>query len=134
MDFGLSGEYVSRLLDCGDVFEGYPHMVRTGNGLKFTSRLYMAWAQRHGICFIVVKLIRQMQNGVIVSFNGKFLDDHLNKNWFKRLQQTRNAASISKQYHNQVRLHSRVVRIPLAELAHLHRRRPVNEGEYINSN
>ena len=134
VDFGISGEYVTRLLDRAAVFRGYPEMVRTDNGPEFTSRMFMAWAQTHGIRHILIQPGRPMQNGYIESFNGKFRDEHLNESWFETLQQARNAASIWKQDYNQVRPHSSVGRIPPAEFAHLHRQRAANEGESINSN
>jgi len=134
VDFGISGEYVTRLLDRAAVFRGYPDMVRTDNGPEFTSRVFMAWAQRHSIRHILIQPGRPMQNGYIESFNGKFRDEHLNESWFETLQQARNAASIWKQDYNQVRPHSSVGRIPPAEFAHLHRQRAANEGESINSN
>ena len=134
VDFGISGEYVTRLLDRAAVFRGYPDMVRTDNGPEFTSRVFMTWAQTHGIRHILIQPGRPMQNGYIESFNGKFRDEHLNESWFETLQQARNAASIWKQDYNQVRPHSSVGRIPPAEFAHLHRQRAANEGESINSN
>lgn len=134
VDFGISGEYVTRLLDRAAVFRGYPDMVRTDNGPEFTSRVFMAWAQTHGIRHILIQPGRPMQNGYIESFNGKFRDEHLNESWFETLQQARNAASIWKQDYNQVRPHSSVGRIPPAEFAHLHRQRAANEDESINSN
>ena len=134
VDFGISGEYVTRLLDRAAVFRGYPDMVRTDNGPEFTSRVFMAWAQTHGIRHILIQPGRPMQNGYIESFNGKFRDEHLNESWFETLQQARNAASIWKQDYNQVRPHSSVGRIPPAEFAHLYRQRAANEGESINSN
>jgi putative transposase len=134
VDFGISGEYVTRLLDRAAVFRGYPDMVRTDNGPEFTSRVFMAWAQTHGIRHILIQPGRPMQNGYIEIFNGKFRDEHLNESWFETLQQARNAASNWKQDYNQVRPHSSVGRIPPAEFAHLHRQRAANEGESINSN
>ena len=134
VDFGIAGEYVTRLLDRAAVFRGYPDMVRTDNGPEFTSRVFMAWAQTHGIRHILIQPGRPMQNGYIESFNGKFRDEHLNESWFETLQQARNAASIWKQDYNQVRPHSSVGRIPPAEFAHIHRQRAANECESINSN
>ena len=134
VDFGIAGEYVTRLLDRAAVFRGYPDMVRTDNGPEFTSRVFMAWAQTHGIRHILIQPGRPMQNGYIESFNGKFRDEHLNESWFETLQQARNAVSIWKQDYNQVRPHSSVGRIPPAEFAHLHRQRAAIEGESINSN
>jgi putative transposase len=43
VDFGISGQYVTRVLDRAALFRGYPKAVRTDNGLEFTSRAFMAW-------------------------------------------------------------------------------------------
>jgi len=85
VDFGISGEYVTRLLNRAAAFKGYPDMVRTDNGPEFASRVFMAWALTHGIRHILVQPGRLMQNGYIESFNGKFRDEHLNESWFETL-------------------------------------------------
>jgi putative transposase len=41
-DWGISGQYVTRLLDRAALFRGYPSAVRTDNGPEFTSRAFMA--------------------------------------------------------------------------------------------
>lgn len=71
VDFGISGEYVTRLLDRAAVFKGYPNMVRTDNGPEFTGRVFMAWAQTQGIRHILIQPGRPMQNGYNESFNGQ---------------------------------------------------------------
>ena len=49
VDYGISGQYVTRVLDRAALFRGYPRAVRTDNGPEFTSRAFMAWAQAHGV-------------------------------------------------------------------------------------
>lgn len=49
VDWGISGQYDTRLLDQAAVFRGYRLAVRTGNGPEFTSRIFMAWASAHCI-------------------------------------------------------------------------------------
>ena len=68
IDFGISGEYVTRMLDQAARFRSYPLAVRTDNGPEFTSRKFMAWAQSHGIRHILIEPGRPMQNGYIESF------------------------------------------------------------------
>ena len=123
VDYGISGQYVTRVLDRAALFRGYPQAVRTDNGPEFTSRAFMAWAQAHGIRHILIQPGRPMQNGYIESFNGKFRDEHLNEAWFETLQQARNALSIWRQDYNEVRPHSSVGRMPPARFAELHRQR-----------
>jgi putative transposase len=123
VDWGISGLYVTRLLDRAALFRGYPLAVRTDNGPEFTSRAFMAWANSHGVRHILIEPGRPMQNGYIESFNGKFRDEHLNEQWFETLQQARSATAIWRQDYNEVRPHSSLGRIPPARFAELHRQR-----------
>ncbi len=123
VDWGISGLYVTRLLDRAATFRGYPRAVRTDNGPEFTSRAFMGWANTHGIRHILIQPGRPMQNGYIESFNGKFRDEHLNEQWFETLHQARSATAIWRQDYNEVRPHSSLGRIPPARFAELHRQR-----------
>jgi putative transposase len=123
VDWGISGQYVTRVLDRAALFRGYPLAVRTDNGPEFTSRAFMAWAQSHGIRHILIEPGRPMQNGYIESFNGKFRDECLNEQWFETLHQARSAISTWRQDYNEVRPHSSVGRMPPARFAELHRQR-----------
>ena len=106
VDFGISGQYVTRVLDQAALFRGYPRAVRTDNGPEFTSRAFMAWAQAHGIRHILIQPGRPMQNGFIESFNGKFRDEHPSESWFQTLHQARMAVAIWHTDYNEVRPHS----------------------------
>jgi putative transposase len=121
VDFGISGQYVTRLLDRAAMFRGYPAAVRTDNGPEFTCRAFIAWAQSHGVQHILIQPGRPMQNGYIESFNGKFRDECLNEHWFETLAQTRTAIAAWRQDYNEVRPHSSLGRIPPAEFARNHR-------------
>lgn len=123
VDYGISGQYVTRILDRAAVFRGYPSAVRTDNGPEFTSRAFMAWATNHGIQHILIQPGRPMQNGYIESFNGKFRDECLNEQWFSSLLQARSTISTWRQDYNEVRPHSSLGRIPPAKFAELHRQR-----------
>jgi putative transposase len=123
VDWGISGLYVTRLLDRAAIFRGYPLAVRTDNGPEFTSRAFMAWAQSHGVRHILIDPGRPMQNGYIESFNGKFRDEFLNEHWFETLHQARSATVIWRQDYNEVRPHGSIGRMPPAQFAELHRQR-----------
>ena len=123
VDYGMSGQYVTRLLDGAARFRGYPLAVRTDNGPEFTSRAFIAWAQSHGIRHILIQPGRPMQNGYIESFSGKFRDEHLNEHWFESLVEARRAVVAWRQDYNQVRPHSSLGRIPPAQFAEQHRQR-----------
>jgi hypothetical protein len=122
VDYGISGQYVTRLLDQAALFRGYPSAVRTDNGPEFTSRVFMAWAQRHGIRHILIEPGRPMQNGYIETFNGRFRDECLNEHWFETLHQARTEIAKWRQDYNEVRPHGSIGRIPPARFAEQHRR------------
>ena len=122
VDYGISGEYVTRLLDRAAVFRGYPQAVRTDNGPEFTSRAFIAWSQAHGVRHILIEPGKPMQNGYIESFNGKFRDECLNEHWFQTLPQARHVISDWRRDYNEVRPHGSIGRIPPALFAAQHRR------------
>lgn len=121
VDFGIGGQYVTRLLDQAALFRGYPQSVRTDNGPEFTSNAFMAWAQTHGIRHILIQPGRPMQNGYIESFNGKFRDECLNEHWFETLAQARSTINLWRKDYNEIRPHSSIGRIPPAQFAQAQR-------------
>ncbi len=123
MDYGISGQYVTRLLDQAALFRGYPAAVRTDNGPEFTSRAFLAWATQHGVRHILIEPGKPMQNGYIESFNGKFRDECLNEQWFQTLQQARIVIAEWRRDFNEIRPHSSLGRIPPARFAEQHRQR-----------
>ena len=131
VDYGISGQYVTRLLDQAATFRGYPLAVRTDNGPEFTSRAFMAWATSHGVRHILIQPGRPMQNGYIESFNGKFRDECLNEQWFETLPQARECIAEWRTDYNEVRPHSNLGRIPPAQFAQQHR---INSCAAANTN
>jgi putative transposase len=131
-DFGISGQYVTRLLDQAATFRGYPSAVRTDNGPEFTSRAFMGWAQTHGIRHILTQPGHPTQNGYIESFNGKFRDECLNEHWFETLPQARTVIAAWRQDYNEVRPHSSCRRMPPARFAALHRQHAADAAHTIN--
>ena len=122
VDFGISGQYVTRLLDQAARFRGYPGAVRTDNGPEFTCRAFIAWTQAHGIEHLLIQPGRPMQNGFIESFNGRFRDECLNERWFETLDQARTEIAKWRRDYNEVRPHGSIGRIPPARFAEQHRR------------
>lgn len=121
VDHGLSGSYVTRVLDRAARFRGYPRAVRTDNGPEFTSRAFIAWTQQHRIDHVLIDPGRPMQNGYIESFNGKFRDECLNEQWFTSLTQARGVIAHWRCDYNEVRPHSSCGRLPPALFAAKHR-------------
>ncbi len=120
-DFGIGGDYVTRLLDRAAMFRGYPKEVRTDNGPEFTCRAFMTWAQKHGIKHILIEPGSPTQNAYIESFNGTFRDECLDENWFESLEQARQSIATWRTDYNEIRPHSSCERVPRATFAALHR-------------
>ena len=108
VDYGISGEYMTRSLDNAAIFRGYPRAVRTDNDPEFTSRAFMGWCLAHGIEHVLIQPGRPMQNGYIESFNGKFRDECLNDHWFTTLIQSREVIADWRTDYNEVRPHSAI--------------------------
>lgn len=125
VDYGISGQYVTRLLDQAALFRGYPKAVRTDNGPEFTSRIFMNWALSHGITHLLIQPGRPMQNGYIESFNGKFRDECLNEHWFETLSQAKKTIVAWRKDYNEVRPHSSCFRMPPSSFAALHRKNKI---------
>ena len=123
VDYGISGQYVTRVLDQVARFRGYPAAVRTDNGPEFTSRAFLAWTHKNGIRHILIEPGKPMQNGYIESFNGKFRDECLNEQWFESSSQAREWIAHWRRDYNEVRPHSSLGRIPPARFAQQHRQR-----------
>ena len=121
-DYGMGGQYVTRLLDQVGQFRGYPKAIRTDQGPEFTSRAFMAWAHARGVRHLINDAGKPTQNAYIESFNGKFRDECLNEQWFETLQQARQEISRWRRDYNEVRPHSAIGRIPPAQFAAAHRR------------
>jgi putative transposase len=122
IDYGMGGQYVTRMLDQVGQFRGYPKAIRTDQGPEFTSRAFMAWAHARGVRHIINDAGKPTQNAYIESFNGKFRDECLNEQWFESMHQARQEVARWRRDYNEVRPHSAIGRIPPAQFAALHRR------------
>jgi putative transposase len=103
VDYGISGEYVTRLLDRAAVFRGYPAAVRTDNGPELTSRAFIAWTIKHHVRQVLIEPGKPMQNGYIESFNSKFRDECLNDCRFQTLSQARETIARWRRDCNEIR-------------------------------
>ena len=82
VDFSISGERVSRLLEQLAVERGRPQTIVLDNGPEFTSKALFLWAQRTGVRLRFIQPGKPCQNALVESFNGKFRDACLNEQWF----------------------------------------------------
>jgi putative transposase len=85
VDHGVSGLYVTRVLEQAAIFRGFPKAIRADDGPEFTSRVYMGWMHAKGIEHLLIQPGKPTQNAYIEPFNGKFRDEYLNEQWFGTL-------------------------------------------------
>lgn len=132
VDYGMSGQYVTHILDQATHFRGYPRAGRTDNGPEFTSRAFMGRCQTHGIAHLLIEPGKPMQNGYIESFNGKFRDAYLDDHWFETLDQARTIIAAWRGDYNEARPHSSCGRISPAQFAAKHRMRDSGQASPTN--
>jgi len=106
VDFGISGQYVTRILDQAARFRGYPKAIRTDQGPEFTGKALDQWAYEHGIQLKLIQPGKPTQNAFIESFNGKFRDECLNEHWFHTLSHARAVIRQWRTDYNECRPHS----------------------------
>jgi putative transposase len=121
VDFGISGEYVSWVLDHIAQFRGLPKAIPTDQGPGFTSRALDRWAYSKAVDLKLIAAGKPTQNAYIESFNGKFRDECLNDHFFNNLAHARAVIAAWRRDYNEARPHSSLGRIPPAEFAARHR-------------
>jgi putative transposase len=126
-DYGISGEYVSRVLDQILQFRGLPRAIRTDQGPEFTSRAMDRWAYRRRVALKLIAAGKPTQNAFIESFNGKFRDECLNDHHCNNLAHARVLIADWRRDDNETRPHSSLGRIPPAEFAARHRLRAAGD-------
>jgi len=121
VDFGISGHYVTRVLDQAARFRGYPKAIRTDQGPEFTGKALDQWAYQHGVQLKLIQAGKPTQNAFIESFNGRFRDECLNDHWFTSLPQACILIAAWRRDYNQHRPHSSLDYLTPAEFAAKHR-------------
>ena len=106
VDHGISGEYVTRVLDRAGQFRGLPKVIRTDQGPEFTGSALDQWAYKNGVTLRLIQAGKPTQNAYVESFNGKFRDECLNEHWFQSLAEAREIVSAWRVDYNQKRPHS----------------------------
>jgi len=118
-DFGISGHYVTRILDQVARFRGYPKAVRTDQGPEFTGKALDQWAYQNGVQLKLIQPGKPTQNAFIESFNGKFRDECLNEHWFHTLDHARVIINQWRKDYNECRPHSMLGYKTPAEMARI---------------
>jgi putative transposase len=96
MDWGISGQYVTWLLDRAAILRGYPLIAGTDKNPEFTSRAFMAWAHADGVRHILIEPGWPIQSGYIESFK-KVQGRVPEREWFETLHQALSAITALRQ-------------------------------------
>lgn len=86
VDFGLSGQRVTRVLDSIAQERTYPKTIVCDNGSELTSLAMLRWARDRGVRLHHIAPGKPVQSAFIESFNGKLRDECLNENDFVDLE------------------------------------------------
>ena len=62
VDHGISGLYVTRVLEQAAIFRGFPSAIPTDGGPEFTIRTFMAWMHSNGIEHLLIQPGKPTQN------------------------------------------------------------------------
>jgi len=121
VDFGISGLYVTRVLDQAARFRGLPAAIRTDQGPEFTGKALDQWATERGVKLKLIQPGKPTQNAYIESFNGRFRDECLNDHWFTSLAHARTLIARWRRDYNEGRPHSALNYLTPSEFAAQHR-------------
>ena len=72
VDLGISGEYVSRMLEQTSQFRRLPKAIRTDQGPEFTSRALDRWAYGQGVDRKLIAAGKPTQNAYIEASTASF--------------------------------------------------------------
>jgi putative transposase len=115
VDTSIGGVRVTRFLEELAETNGLPGTIVVDNGSEFTSRAFLAWAEKRGITLHFIDPGKPNQNAFIESFNGKFRDECLNGHWFTTLEDARRTIEEWRIDYNEVRPHSSLNNLTPAE-------------------
>ena len=115
VDTSIGGVRVTRSLDALAETHGLPGTMVVDNGSEFTSRAFLAWAEKKGITPRFIDPAKPNQNAFIESFNGKFRDECLTGHWFTTLEDARRTIEEWRIDYNEVRPHSSLDNLTPAE-------------------
>ena len=87
---------------------GAPRYLRSDNDPEFVSTALLNWITGQRIESVLIDTGKPWQNGTRESFNGKFRDECLAKEWFRNRNEAKVVIEDWRQHYNTVRPHSSV--------------------------
>lgn len=117
VDFSLTGERVTRVLQRLSMTRGLPKTITVDNGPEFSGRALDAWAYQKGIKLHFIRPGKPVENAYIESFNGRFRDECLNENLFQTIDEARAVIEAWRTDYNRHRPHSSLGNLTPEEFA-----------------
>lgn len=117
VDFGLTGERVTRVLDRLIEQRGKPAGIRSDNGPEFAGNALDAWAYRQGVKLDFIQPGKPTQNAFIESFNGRLREECLNDNQFQTLVEAQVVIEVWRKDYNEERPHGSLNGLTPSEFA-----------------
>ena len=108
VEVGLSvkSERVRQILKKVCFEKGKPELIRPDNGSEFIGKAVGGWLQENGIKPLFIEPGKPWQNGKGESFNGKFRDECLSREWFSSVKEAQVVIESWRKFYNEERPHS----------------------------
>jgi putative transposase len=106
VDDGISGEYVTRVLNLVSRFRDLPQMIRTDQGPELIDNARGRWVYRNRVTLRLTQAGKLTQNPYVERFNGKLRDECLDEHWFRLLVEAREIIAAWRTDCNQRRPHN----------------------------
>ncbi|BBG65022.1 mobile element protein [Hydrogenimonas sp.] len=96
---------------------GRPKFIRSDNGPEFTAKAVIQWLTDNDIGPAFIKPGSPWQNAYVESFNGKFRDECLNREWFYNRKEAAVIIEKWRNHYNHERPHSSLDKQPPAKVS-----------------
>jgi putative transposase len=106
VDFSLTGERVTRVLERLARTRGLPQAIVCDNGPEFAGQILDEWAHARGVILDFIEPGKPVPKAFIESFNGTFRNECLNENWFVSLGDARRTIEAWRVDYEEARPHS----------------------------
>lgn len=104
---------LSRLM----TLHGKPRFIRSDNGPEFTAKALVKWLTENSIGPAFIEPGSPWQNAYVESFNGKFRDECLNREWFYNRKDAQVIIEKWRHHYNHERPHSSLNNQPPAKVS-----------------
>ena len=95
----------------------WPRFIRSDNGPEFTANALIKWLTDNDIGPAFIKPGSPWQNAYVESFNGKFRDECLNREWFLNRKDAKVMIEKWRHYYNNERPHSALDNMPPSKVS-----------------